>query len=183
MLSQEKIIGQTQKWVSDVVIGCNFCPFARKVMVENSIRYVVIEGAALHTHAALLLSELAFLTVHPDAQTSLLIFPEAYAHFQAYLDFLKQSEKQMSRKGFEGIFQLASFHPDYRFGGTGADDPANYTNRSPYPMLHILREDSLSEAITRHKDVEGIPQRNIEFAQQKGLAYMKELWLKTKQYP
>ncbi|MBL7711795.1 MAG: DUF1415 domain-containing protein [Chitinophagaceae bacterium] len=178
-MKEATVIAQTKKWISDVVIGCNFCPFARQVVVEDSIRYTVIEGSALHTHASLLLSELDLLTAQPDISTSLLIFPDAYGHFRAYLDFLKQSEKQLVRKGFEGIFQLASFHPQYCFGGSKQDDPANYTNRSPYPMLHILREDSLSEAISRHKDATAIPQRNIAFARQKGLAYMKQLFLNT----
>lgn len=178
-MQEATIIAQTKKWISDVVIGCNFCPFARQVMVEDSIRYTVIEGSALHTHAALLLSELNLLAAQAEISTGLLIFPEAYGHFRAYLDFLKQSEKQLLRKGFEGIFQLASFHPQYCFDGSSPDDPANYTNRSPYPMLHILREDGLSEAIGKHKDAAGIPQRNIEFAQQKGLAYMKQLLLNS----
>lgn len=179
-MNEQTVTDQTKKWISDVVIGCNFCPFARQVMVEDSIRYAVIEGTALHTHAALLLSELNLLTIQPDISTSLLVFPDAYGHFRAYLDFLKQSEKQLARKGFEGVFQLASFHPHYCFDGSNQDDPANYTNRSPYPMLHILREDSLSEAISRHKDAANIPQRNIAFAQQKGLTYMKQLLLNTK---
>lgn len=180
---KEQIIAQSKNWVKEVVIGCGLCPFANKVFIENSIRYVVVEGAAIHEHPQKVLEELHFLNDNEGVETTLLIFSDAYEHFSAYLNLLKQSEKLSIRKGFEGVFQIASFHPNYVFEDATEDDAANYTNRSPYPMLHLLREDSLSKAISFHPDPDGIPQRNIEFARGKGIDFMKALLLKATQYP
>lgn len=176
-----QIIQATKNWVRDVVIGCGFCPFANKVFIENSIRYAVIPGSSLHEHPQHVLSELALLAGNASIETSLLIFPDAYQHFSAYLQFLKQCEKLSIRKGYEGIFQIASFHPEYLFADAQDEDPALYTNRSPFPMLHLIREESLSKGISFHPDPEGIPQRNIEFARSKGLDYMKQLLEQAKQ--
>lgn len=178
-----QIIQQTKQWIQQVVIGCGFCPFANKVVLDNSIYYKVVEGTALHTHSSIVLEELKRLDTNPEIETSLIIFPDAYEHFSAYLNLLKQTEKQSARKGYEGIYQIASFHPLYVFAGAAEDDAANFTNRSPYPMLHLLREASVSKAVAFYPDAEGIPERNIQFAQQKGLDYMQELWKKSKQYP
>lgn len=175
----EHIVHHTKNWVREVVIGCGFCPFANKVFIENSIRYVVVEGAALHEHPAKVLEEIQFLHNTPSSETSLIIFPDAYEHFSSYLSLLKQSEKLSMRKGFDGIFQIASFHPLYIFEDAAEDDAANYTNRSPYPMLHLIREESLSKAISFHPDPDGIPARNIAFAREKGLGIMKALLQKS----
>lgn len=172
---RENIIAQTKNWVREVVIGCGFCPFANKVFIENTIRYVVIEGSALHEHPQKVLEELHYLHNNESTETTLLIFPDAYEHFSAYLNLLKQSEKLSIRKGFEGVFQIASFHPLYVFEDAPEEDAANYTNRSPYPMLHLIREESLSKAISFHPDPDGIPERNIAFAREKGIDFMKTL--------
>lgn len=174
-LSTEQIIAQTKNWVKEVVIGCGFCPFANKVFIENTIRYIVVEGTALHGHPNVVLSELQFLEKEPEIETTLIIFSEAYQQFGSYLQFLKQAEKHSIRKGFEGIFQIASFHPEYVFGDANEYDAANYTNRSPYPMLHLIREESLSKAISFHPDPDRIPEKNIAFAREKGIDFMKEL--------
>jgi hypothetical protein len=108
-------------------------------------------------------------------ETSLLIFPDAFADFEAYLNLVEMVEELLEDQDYEGIYQVASFHPDYRFSDASEDDPANFTNRSVYPMLHLLREDSLDKAIDSHPDVESIPERNVAFAREKGLAYMKLL--------
>lgn len=175
----EQIVRQSKNWVKEVVIGCGFCPFANKVFIEDSIRYIVVEGTALHEHPAKVLDELQFLETHPLSETSLVIFPDAYEHFSSYLSLLKQCEKLSIRKGFEGIFQIASFHPHYLFDQAEENDAANYTNRSPYPMLHLIREESLSKAISFHPDPDGIPARNIAFAQEKGIDFMKALLQKS----
>ena len=121
-LNTGKIIAQQKNWVKEVVIGCGFCPFANKVFIENSIRYVVIEGTALHEHPSVVLSELLLLEKEPTIETTLLIFSEAYQSFGGYLQLVKQSEKLSIRKGFEGVFQIASFHPDYVFGDANESD-------------------------------------------------------------
>lgn len=176
----ETVIQQTRQWIQQVVIGCGFCPFATKVMTENTIEYQVVAGTALHTHAEIMLSALKKLEDNPSIETTLVIFPAAYAHFSAYLNFVKQTEKLSNRKGYEGIFQIASFHPQYLFGGSNESDAANYTNRSPYPMLHLLREESVAKAIAYYPDADHIPERNIKFAQQKSLAYMQGLLMRSK---
>jgi hypothetical protein len=105
----------------------------------------------------------------------LLIFSTSLSHFDDYLDFLHVAEQLLSAQGYEGVYQLASFHPDYCFDGANIDDPANYTNRSPYPMLHLLRESSLEKAIDRHPHPEQIPAHNIALTRQLGLAKMQAL--------
>ena len=107
--------------------------------------------------------------------TCLLILPNAFEKFEDYLGLLSLAEGLLKKKGYEGIYQLASFHPLYLFAGSNEDDAANYTNRSIYPMLHLLREESIDKAIENYKDPGSIPERNINFAREKGLAYMKML--------
>jgi hypothetical protein len=108
-------------------------------------------------------------------ETCLLIFPNAFQKFDDYLDLLALAEKRLKRNGYEGIYQVASFHPLYVFENSDEHDPANYTNRSIYPMLHLLREASIDSALENYKSPESIPVRNINFAREKGLAYMKML--------
>lgn len=174
------IIKRTQAWLREVVIGFGFCPFAAKPFLEEKIRYRVISGQELHTHPQLVVEEVAYLQAHPEIETSLIIFEEAHQHFGSYWRMFQESEKRNKRKGFEGIFQLASFHPEYVFGDAQENDAANFTNRSPYPMIHIIREESLSKAIQYHPDPEGIPERNIAFAREKGLEFMQLLHQKFK---
>ena len=122
-----------------------------------------------------LVDELNFLDRTEGIETSLLIFPNHFADFEDYLDLVELAENLSIEQGYEGVYQIASFHPDYCFAGADADDPANYTNRSLYPMLHLLREDSISKALDHYIDPEGIPERNIAFAQEKGLRHMQLL--------
>ena len=113
--------------------------------------------------------------MHPEVQTSLLIYPYGLESFDAYLDFLAIAEELLQVQAYEGIFQLASFHPQYCFDGALLDDPANYTNRSPYPMLHLLRESSLEKALANYPEPEKIPQHNIALTRQLGLATLEKL--------
>jgi len=174
-LTDSAVIAQTTQWINSVVIGCNFCPFAAKAVLRKSIRYVVLQETTLESALETLVDELNFLDRTEDIETSLLIFPKHFADFEDYLDLVELAENLSIEQGYEGVYQIASFHPDYCFEGAEADDPANYTNRSPYPMLHLLREDSISRALDHYIDPEGIPERNIAFAQEKGLRYMQLL--------
>lgn len=115
------------------------------------------------------------MDVHTETETTLLIFPESLRNFQEYLNFLKRAEAFLVSKGYEGRYQLASFHPDYVFANASADDAANYTNRSPYPMLHVLREKGISKALVNFPQPGNIPERNMAYARKKGLEYMKQL--------
>lgn len=171
----QHIIEQTKKWVRDVVIGCNFCPFASKVVKENRLHYTVETASDLAVCLENLLNECIRLDKDETIETTLIIFPNSFGSFEDYLDLVELGEKLLAQNEYEGIYQLASFHPLYRFADTPGDDPANYTNRSVYPMLHLLREESIEEAIANFPDPDSIPERNINFARQKGLAAMKLL--------
>jgi len=175
MSSTEDVIAQTKKWIADVVIGCNFCPFAAVPYKKGSIHYSVEYSTDLNSCLQAFMLECLRLDEDESIETSLLIFPEAFADFDTYLNLVEMVDELLEEQEYEGIYQVASFHPEYRFDDAPADDPANYTNRSVYPMLHLLREDSLDKAIDTHPDAEGIPERNIIFAREKGLAYMKLL--------
>lgn len=168
------VIAQTTKWIKSVVIDCNFCPFAAKAMRQKSIRYVVWEGTD-ESSLEKLGAELHFLDDAPDIETTFLIFPNNFGDFEDYLDFVELAEALNIEMDYEGIYQIASFHPDYCFEGADVDDPANFTNRSIYPMLHLLREESITNAVDNFPDPENIPERNIAFSQAKGLKYMQFL--------
>jgi len=175
ILTDSSVIAQTTQWINSVVIGCNFCPFAAKAMLRKSIRYVVLPDITLESALEAVVEELRYLDRSVDIETTLVIFPNQFLDFEDYLDLAELAEDLSVEQGYEGIYQIASFHPDYRFEGAKDNDPANYTNRSPYPMLHILREDSITKALDHYIDPEGIPERNIAFAQEKGLLYMQVL--------
>jgi len=172
-MNSEQIIDRTKKWIIDVVIGCNFCPFAANVVKQQTIFYKVEENAEMGLNS--FVHEMERLDNDPTIETSFLIFPNAFQQFDDYLDMLSLAEELLKRKGYEGIYQIASFHPLYLFANSDENDPANYTNRSIYPMLQLLREESIDKALANYKDPESIPMRNINFAKEKGLAYMKML--------
>jgi len=152
------IIRQTQKWLSTVVIAHNLCPFAKREFENDRIYYAVIEAQGLEAQLEQVILECAALDINADRETSLLIFPNALFDFGDYLDMLDLATALFKEQGYEGIYQLASFHPEYCFEGAKPDDPANYTNRSPYPMLHILRETSVEQALKTYPNSEKIPQ-------------------------
>ena len=174
-MSSMQIIAQTEKWITDVVIGCNFCPFAAKEVKQKTIRYQVDYGTDTKACLAAFLRECINLDNDPNTETTILILPDGFAVFDDYLDLVALAEKLLKKKGYEGVYQVAGFHPLYQFAGTALDDAANYTNRSIYPMLHILREASIEAALLRYKNPESIPENNIDFARDKGTGYMKML--------
>lgn len=164
-----------QRWVSEVVAGLNLCPFARREIDAGSVRYVVSEAAgeaALLEHLA---EELCFLRARPDVETTLLIHPGVLQDFDAYNDFLSLCDDLLAALAMEGEFQVASFHPAYRFDGTDADAPENYSNRSPYPLLHLLREASVARAVASHPDTAQIPARNVERLRTLGTDHLRAL--------
>lgn len=175
MSAPELVIERTKKWITEVVIGCNFCPFAANVVKRQTIYYQVETSAEIETCLDSFLSLVKRMEDDTSVETSFLIFPNSFAQFDDYLDLVAVSESLLKQKGYEGIYQVASFHPFYLFEGSGEDDAANYTNRSVYPMLHLLREESIDKALENYKDPENIPDRNIKFTREKGLAYMKML--------
>lgn len=174
-MTEATVITQTENWIKSVVIGCNFCPFAAKAVQLKSIRYLVLPDANMEKALEAFFEELRYLDKTENIETTLLIFPNNFADFEEYLDLVTLAEHLSRDYDYEGVYQVASFHPDYCFEDALPDDPANYTNRSLYPMLHLLREDSITRAIEHYPDPEGIPQRNIDFAREKGLKYMELL--------
>ena len=175
MQTDALLIGQTKKWVDDVVIGCNFCPFAAQVVKQQSIHYRVEHSEDMASCLQTFLDEMEHLDSDDTIETVILIFPNSFPLFDDYLDLVSDAEALLAEKGYEGIYQVASFHPNYLFEGAPSNDAANYTNRSVYPMLHLLREASIDEALVSFKHPEKIPERNIEFARKKGWLYMKQL--------
>ncbi|HLV78543.1 MAG TPA: DUF1415 domain-containing protein [Marinobacter sp.] len=172
-MNETKIINATRKWVEDVVVGYNLCPFARRELVKNRVRFVVSPAETGDELLAELQRELDHLTDEPEVETTLLIHPRVLSDFNTYNEFLDAADGLLAYLDLEGVYQVASFHPDYRFAGTEPESAENYTNRSPYPMLHLLREESLDRAIDGYPDVDGIPDRNIARMNELGADYMR----------
>jgi hypothetical protein len=162
------VLARTEKWLSDVVIGLNLCPFAKAVQVRSQVHYAVSAAETLPALRADLQRELLALQAASadEVDTTLLLHPRVLTDFLDYNDFLSEADDLLVELGLEGELQLASFHPDYRFAGSSSDDPANYTNRSPYPMLHLLREASVTRAVEAFPDTSKIYERNVEMLRQ-----------------
>jgi hypothetical protein len=158
------IVANTRQWLTRAVIGLNLCPFAKAVHVKAQIHYAVSKARDLEGMLTDLEAELDRLAAaNPERiDTTLLIFPHALADFLEFNDFLFFSEQLVTQMGLEGVLQIASFHPNYQFEGSGPDDIENYTNRAPYPTLHLLREASLTRAVEAFPDAAEIYERNIE---------------------
>jgi hypothetical protein len=179
MMANDKYGGdpshRTRQWLETVVIGLNFCPFAKRELRRNAIRFTESPSHRVEKVLEQLVAECEFLDKHPDAETTLLILPAGFEEFLDYLDLLELAERLLAELGYEGVYQIASFHPDYCFADADHEDAANFTNRSPYPMLHLLREASLDAAIDNHPDIDAIPQSNIDKARMLGADYFRAL--------
>ena len=175
MSEQQQYIEHTENWVKQVIMKYNLCPFARQEVERASIRYVAVEEHKSKAVLQALLAECALLDEQPAVETTLVILPRGFEGFYAYLDLVDLADQALFDQGYEGKYQLASFHPDYCFDGEAQDDAANYTNRSPYPTLHIIREASMEKALANYSDPESIPERNIAFARRKGSDFFVKL--------
>ncbi len=173
MQSSTDIINTTKSWIEKIVIGLNFCPFAAHPFKSNSIQYDVVVESNLNTVLSEFSKVCTLLNEDESIETSLIILPEHFDDFEQYLDLVDLCEQLLIMEDLNGVFQVASFHPQYLFAGSDESDPSNYTNRSPFPMIHILREDSLTNAIDKHVDVDAIPENNIKNARNLGLAFFK----------
>lgn len=171
-MTSSDIIAATREWIERAVIGLNLCPFAKSVYAGDLVRFVVSEARTEDALLADLEHELrALAEASPEeVETTVLIHPHVLNSFLDYNDFLDVADAAIERLGLTGVVQTASFHPDYQFAGTAADDVTNYTNRSPYPMLHLLREESVERAVDGYPDVDRIPERNIETMRRLGLS-------------
>ncbi len=174
----DTIIADTRQWLTQAVIGLNLCPFAKAVHVKNQIRYRVSEAT---TPEALLEDLVAELCILRDADpaltdTTLLVHPAVLTDFMDFNDFLDVVDAAVEELELDGILQVASFHPDYQFDGTEPDDIENYSNRSPYPTLHLIRESSLEQAVAAIPDAADIYETNIQTLRKLGHEGWKKLW-------
>jgi uncharacterized protein len=175
MNNREVIITDTQRWLERAVIGLNLCPFAKAVHVKGLIRYAVSEAttaAELFADLKIELNSLANLGlvgVSIAYDTTLLIAPYCLQDFLDFNDFLGKADKLIAKMKLEGTIQLANFHPNYQFAGTEPDDITNFTNRAPYPTLHLLREFSIDQAVEAFPEAEAIFEVNIETMERLGL--------------
>ncbi|MEO5946133.1 MAG: DUF1415 domain-containing protein [Chitinophagaceae bacterium] len=174
-MDKEIVITKTRNWISNVVVACNFCPFAAREIKRGSVKYEVVGEATIKTALDSVMKMLLLLNEKEQIETALLILPDSFTDFNDYLNLLEKAEAMLATNNYEGIYQIASFHPQYMFAGSNENEPSNYTNRSPYPMLHFLREESVTKAIAGYPDIENVPKRNIDFTNEKGLVYMQQL--------
>ena len=176
------IIAATQAWIEKAVIGLNLCPFAKAVYIKQQIRYVVNAAKDVEVLATKLKSELLALQVADPAKidTTLIIIPYALSDFLDYNDFLSVADNLLEDLELDGEIQIASFHPNYQFAGTATDDIGNYTNRSPYPILHLLREASIERAVDAFPEAEMIFEKNMETLRKLGPEGWQKLELASK---
>ena len=158
-----------------MVVGLNFCPFAAKEVAGETIRYQTNEAQDLQSALELLAAECEGLDQDSEIETTLLIFTDGFADFHPFLDLLDLANQLIDDRGYEGIYQLASFHPDYCFADVKSDDPSNYTNRSPFPTLHIIREESLERVLEKTANPEKIPEKNIRLTRELGTEKLQQL--------
>ncbi|AWM38065.1 hypothetical protein GobsT_38500 [Gemmata obscuriglobus] len=163
-MDPEAAIAATRRWIQNAVIELNLCPFARRVFDGGLIRYAVTDATDTAALTVALTEQLRALAAAPaeEVETAFLIHPNALADFFDYNDFVAGADELIAELGLEGVIQIASFHPLYQFAGTRPDDVENYTNRSPFPMLHLLREESISRVNDDPEKLLDIPKRNIE---------------------
>jgi uncharacterized protein len=156
-------IAATQRWLERAVIGLNLCPFAKAVVAKQQLRIVLSDASTPEALLAQLGEELLLLRDTPvdRIDTTLLVHPGVLGEFLDYNDFLEQADALVEALGLDGMLQVASFHPHYQFAGSQPDSVENFTNRSPYPTLHLLREDSVSRAVDAYPDPNAIIERNM----------------------
>ncbi|HMB42461.1 MAG TPA: DUF1415 domain-containing protein [Luteimonas sp.] len=162
-MTESDAIEATRRWLERAVIGLNLCPFAKAVVAKQQVRYVLSDATTPEALLAQLGEELLRLRDTPaqELDTTLLVHPDVLGDFLDYNDFLEQADALVEALELEGVLQVASFHPQYQFAGSEADAVENFTNRSPYPTLHLLREDSVSRAVEAYPDPDAIIERNV----------------------
>ena len=177
-MNDEDVIAATREWLEKAVIGLNLCPFAKAVYVKNQVRFVVSSAPHLDGLLEDLDRELDFLAAADpeEIDTTLLIHLTLLPDFLDFNDFMQLAEAAVEEHELEGIIQIASFHPQFQFEGTEPDDMGNYTNRAPFPILHLLREASIERAVEAFPEAETIYERNIDTLKALGHAGWQALW-------
>ena len=174
-MNTESIIQAVEHWIDALVVGLNLCPFAGAAVRQEHLRIVVSDERGFEANLQMLSDEANQLVAGGGQLTTLLVLSEGFDEFDDYLDLLATGEALLEDLDLEGIVQLASFHPKYQFDGTTEDDVSNWTNRAPFPILHLLQEASVTRAVEGHPDPDGIPDRNIETLNQLGLSGVLQL--------
>lgn len=177
-MNQATAIQITQNWIKEVVIGLQLCPFAKQVFDDDLIRYCVSDA---ETELDLLVDlevELKWLSNNQQTRTAFIIHPNILIDFDSYNQFLYKAEELLMVRGLEDEFQIASFHPQYQFANTQVNSAENFTNRSPLPMLHLLRQSDVTQALEFYPDIDNVPQQNIERMQKLGYHNLQKLFEK-----
>ncbi len=179
------VIAEMRDWLEKAVIGLNLCPFAKAVYVKEQVRYVVSEATTTDELLEQLRQELEHLAeVSPEkTDTTLLMHPQVLADFLDFNDFLEQADALLEALELDGILQIAEFHPEFQFEGTRPDDISNFTNRAPWPTLHLLREESIDRAVEAFPEAEAIYERNIETLDQLGESGWRALFAGAARVP
>lgn len=175
MPDNSQVEAAVRQWVDTVVVGLNLCPFAKRELDKDRVRFIVSDAITEQGLLVDLEAELDLLEKDASIATTLLIHPRVLATFYEYNQFLDYAEGLLQQMELDGVYQIASFHPDYQFGGTEPDDAENYTNRSPYPVLHLLREESLDRVLESTEYAEQIPILNIKLMNTMGSTEMSAL--------
>ena len=165
-------------WLESFVVGLNLCPFARPVVASDAMHITVCESDELQQVAETFMAELELIRQSPESEiaTSLLVLPNALNDFEEYLSFIENAEALIEEMDLAGIIQLASFHPDYQFAGEPAESASHFTNRSPYPVIHFLREEMMERVLEDFPEPESIPLRNIKTLEEIGRAEIEKRW-------
>ncbi len=175
-MTSETYIERTSNWLERIVIGHQLCPFAAKEWKLDSIHFQVSGHQELETALVDFLLECKRLDENQSISTTLLIFPKGFESFDSFLDLMGMADALLLEQGYESVYQCAHFHPDYIFDDTPDEhDAAHFTNRSPYPMLHLLREESLEKILEHYPHPEKIPERNINYAREKGRMFWESI--------
>ena len=168
---------KTLRWIKDFVVGLNLCPFARPLLVSDALRVSVCEATNNRGVARVLLDEMELIQKVSEAEiaTTLVVFPNALQGFNSYLAFLDSAQQLLEEMDLVGALQLASFHPNYKFAGEPEDSASHYTNRAPFPMIHLLRENMLTRALDTFPNPEQIPEQNIQTLEDLGLDGIQQM--------
>lgn len=177
--SDEQMLSLTVRWLERAVIGLNLCPFAKSVHVKGQIHYRLSHATQKQELLQVLQEELQALQATDPAvrDTTLLILPDCFPDFLDFNDFLQDADDVLYTVGLDGTLQIASFHPRFQFAGTTEDDITNFTNRAPFPVLHLIREASIARAVEAFPDAEMIYEKNMRTLEDLGRAGWKELGL------
>ena len=173
-MNTSEIINSVRIWVESLVITEGLCPFAHKELEQDRVRFSVTSSSSEEALLRALTEEMERLLDDPAVETTLLIHPQVLQGFDDYNQFLDLADALLEEQGLEGVFQIASFHPDYQFAGTESEDAENYSNRSPYPLLHLLREESIEQAVASFEGIEAVPERNIRHLEKIGASELQK---------